>query len=169
MNYCCFELLLLLTLHKQFFLKSTWGVTYITGVIIADTTATSTVEGTLVPSDLGWGLVVYLEVLFARSVVMCMLFPILRRCGYGLTRAEAAVCVWGGLRGSVGLALALVRGGGKRWEMGRVRGCFVGLGIIRGFDFFFFLHVMTYKPNNQSDTTNTNNPPPPLTTLVARA
>jgi NhaP-type Na+/H+ or K+/H+ antiporter len=64
--------------------------------------------GSLSPSDLGWGVLVYLEVLFARAVVMCLLFPILKRCGYGLTRAEAAVCVWGGLRGSVGLALALV-------------------------------------------------------------
>ena len=92
----------------------------------------------MVPSDLGWGLVVYLEVLFARSVVMCMLFPILRRCGYGLTRAEATVCVWGGLRGAVGLALALVREGGKRWELRRVTGCFVGLGIIMDLFFVFF-------------------------------
>ena len=80
----------------------------LTGVIIAKTTTESTVEGTLSPSDLGWGLLVYFEVLFARSVIVGMLYPILRRCGYGLTPADAAVCVWGGLRGAVGLALALV-------------------------------------------------------------
>jgi NhaP-type Na+/H+ or K+/H+ antiporter len=80
----------------------------LTGVIIAETTVDSTVEGTLIPSDLGWGVVVYFEVIFARVVVVGLLFPILTRCGYGLTPADAAVCVWGGLRGAVGLALALV-------------------------------------------------------------
>jgi NhaP-type Na+/H+ or K+/H+ antiporter len=39
---------------------------------------------------------------------MTLSFPILTRCGYGLTPADAAVCIWGGLRGAVGLALALV-------------------------------------------------------------
>ena len=80
----------------------------LTGVIIAKTTTVSTVEGTLSPSDLGWGLLVYFEVLFARALIVGVLYPILRRCGYGLTPADAAVCVWGGLRGAVGLALALV-------------------------------------------------------------
>ena len=34
----------------------------LTGVIIAETTAENTGEGTLVVADLGWGVLVYLEV-----------------------------------------------------------------------------------------------------------
>ena len=51
---------------------------------------------------------VYIEVLFARAAVIAVLYPILRKCGYGLTLYDATVCWWGGLRGAVGLALALV-------------------------------------------------------------
>ena len=79
----------------------------LTGVIIAKTTNESTLAGTLHASDLGYGLLVYFEVLFARAVVIGILYPILTRRGYGLTLADATVCWWGGLRGAVGLALAL--------------------------------------------------------------
>ena len=79
----------------------------LTGVIIAKTTNESTLKGTLNASDLGYSLIVYFEVLFARAAVIVLLFPILTRRGYGLTFADAAVCWWGGLRGAVGLALAL--------------------------------------------------------------
>ena len=79
----------------------------LTGVIIAKTTNESTLAGTLRGEDLGWSLLVYFEVLFARAAVIGILFPILTRRGYGLTFADAAVCWWGGLRGAVGLALAL--------------------------------------------------------------
>ena len=79
----------------------------LTGVIIAKTTNESTLAGTLHASDLGWSLIVYFEVLFARAAVIGILYPILARRGYGLTLADAAVCWWGGLRGAVGLALAL--------------------------------------------------------------
>lgn len=38
-----------------------------------------------------------------------MLFsPLLKRMGYGLTWRNAAVMTWGGLRGAVSLALALL-------------------------------------------------------------
>ena len=76
-------------------------------MIIAKTTNESTLKGTLNASDLGYSLIVYFEVLFARAAVIVLLFPILTRRGYGLTFADAAVCWWGGLRGAVGLALAL--------------------------------------------------------------
>ena len=79
----------------------------LTGVIIAKTTNESTLAGTLRASDLGWSIIVYFEVLFARAAVIGILYPILARRGYGLTLADAAVCWWGGLRGAVGLALAL--------------------------------------------------------------
>ena len=80
----------------------------LTGVIIAEKTSESTSLGKIGAADLGWGLLVYAEVLAARAFVVACLFPILRRRGYGLTPADAAVCVWGGLRGAVGLA--------RRWR-----------------------------------------------------
>ena len=80
----------------------------LTGVIIVKTTNESTLAGTLTASDLGYGFLVYFEVLFARAAVIAFLYPILKRRGYGLTLADATVCWWGGLRGAVGLALALV-------------------------------------------------------------
>ena len=39
---------------------------------------------------------------------ICALSPLLKRTGYGLTWQEGAVLVYGGLRGAVGLALALI-------------------------------------------------------------
>ena len=35
-------------------------------------------------------------------------FPLLSRIGYGLSWQSALVIVWGGLRGAVGLSLALI-------------------------------------------------------------
>jgi len=51
---------------------------------------------------------IYPIVLFARGVAVLAFFPLLRRLGTGCTWKEAVVVWWGGLRGSVGLALALV-------------------------------------------------------------
>ena len=36
------------------------------------------------------------------------LFPVLKRVGYSMTWKDVVVITWGGLRGAVGLALALV-------------------------------------------------------------
>ena len=80
----------------------------LTGVIIAKTTTEAATDRTLTAGDAGYGLLVYLECLFARAVVIAVLYPILRKCGYGLTPYDATVCWLGGLRGAVGLALALV-------------------------------------------------------------
>ena len=43
-----------------------------------------------------------------RAFTVLLLSPILTRIGYGLTAKEAAVMVWGGLRGAVSLSLALL-------------------------------------------------------------
>lgn len=40
--------------------------------------------------------------------MVLLLYPILTRCGYGLSRREMIVLIYGGLRGAVGLALALI-------------------------------------------------------------
>ena len=36
------------------------------------------------------------------------LYPLLKQFGYGITNAEVYVVVWGGLRGALGLTLALM-------------------------------------------------------------
>ena len=50
---------------------------------------------------------IYPIVLFARGAAILIFFPLLKRVGTGCTWKEAVVMWWGGLRGSVGLALAL--------------------------------------------------------------
>ena len=44
----------------------------------------------------------------SRSATVLALYPALKRMGYGTNWKEAIVMVWGGLRGAVGLALALI-------------------------------------------------------------
>jgi len=51
---------------------------------------------------------IYPIVLFTRGFCIFLFFPILKRIGTGCTWQEAVVMWWGGLRGSVGLALGLV-------------------------------------------------------------
>ena len=43
----------------------------------------------------------------ARFIVVFALFPFLRKMGSGLTWQEAVFMGWGGLRGAVGLAMAI--------------------------------------------------------------
>lgn len=43
-----------------------------------------------------------------RGVTILILYPSLKRMGYGLTFKDSIVMTWGGLRGAVGLALALI-------------------------------------------------------------
>ena len=56
---------------------------------------------------IGQVIVVYILVVAIRLVVICLLYPILKRTGYGINWKTALVMLWGGLRGAVGLALAL--------------------------------------------------------------
>lgn len=42
-----------------------------------------------------------------RATVLMMAGPVLARIGYGLSWQNAVILCWGGLRGAVGLALAL--------------------------------------------------------------
>ena len=60
-------------------------------------------------ANYGWQIImIYPIVLFARGLAIVVFYPLLRRTGTGCTWQEAVVIWWGGLRGSVGLALALV-------------------------------------------------------------
>jgi NhaP-type Na+/H+ or K+/H+ antiporter len=59
-------------------------------------------------NQLGLNLVLWFILTFIRAFVVLVFSPILKNIGYGLTWKEAAVMVWGGLRGAVSLSLALL-------------------------------------------------------------
>ncbi|WP_065204377.1 cation:proton antiporter [Shewanella woodyi] len=52
--------------------------------------------------------VIFLGILVIRGGVILGLMPILARIGIGLTKEKSVVLIWGGLRGAVSLALALI-------------------------------------------------------------
>ena len=51
---------------------------------------------------------IYVAAHIARGLVSVVCWPVISTSGYGMSRAEAVVAWWGGLRGAVGLACALV-------------------------------------------------------------
>lgn len=44
----------------------------------------------------------------ARAIMVLIFLPFLKYFGYGVSRSEIIVLVWGGLRGALGLTLALM-------------------------------------------------------------
>jgi NhaP-type Na+/H+ or K+/H+ antiporter len=58
-------------------------------------------------TDWGTMIALYLLANVIRGAMLLLCYPALVRTGYGTTPANAAFMVWGGLRGAVGLALAL--------------------------------------------------------------
>lgn len=52
--------------------------------------------------------VLYIALMIIRMISIVVLMPVLERIGVGITREKATVLVWGGLRGAVSLALALI-------------------------------------------------------------
>eukprot|EP00927_Polykrikos_kofoidii_P071526 TRINITY_DN67788_c0_g1_i1.p1 TRINITY_DN67788_c0_g1~~TRINITY_DN67788_c0_g1_i1.p1 ORF type:complete len:1026 (+),score=207.36 TRINITY_DN67788_c0_g1_i1:67-3144(+) len=70
-------------------------------------TITGSIMGDVDLADYGWLLVTYVSTIAARGTMIAMLFPALQRMGPGLTWKDSMVMVWGGLRGAVGLALAI--------------------------------------------------------------
>jgi len=60
-------------------------------------------------SNWWWQLgVLYIVVHITRGSVVVFFYPFLRRWGYGISWKEAAIVVYGGLRGAVGLAMGLL-------------------------------------------------------------
>jgi NhaP-type Na+/H+ or K+/H+ antiporter len=59
-------------------------------------------------SDLGWLIVLYLFLTVLRGSIIFGLRPLMNLCGQTVTVQECIVCTWAGLRGSVGLVLAIV-------------------------------------------------------------
>jgi NhaP-type Na+/H+ or K+/H+ antiporter len=57
-----------------------------------------------------WGklFLFFILIMIIRALVVFLFLPVLRRWGYGLSFAESLVLIYGGLRGAVGLALALI-------------------------------------------------------------
>ena len=63
--------------------------------------------------DISWtGLLacvcIYIGINVIRLFVIFLFYPLMKRCGYGLTIRECILLGWGGLRGALGLTLALV-------------------------------------------------------------
>ncbi|MGL4851190.1 MAG: cation:proton antiporter [Phocaeicola sp.] len=59
-------------------------------------------------TDLGIVFIVYIGLNLIRGTMIFLFLPIMRRFNYGLTIKEAIVLSWGGLRGALGLVLALL-------------------------------------------------------------
>lgn len=60
------------------------------------------------PQDFSYLLILYLVLHIIRGISVACFSPILRSSGYGLTLHQSLILVWSGLRGAVGLALALM-------------------------------------------------------------
>ena len=71
------------------------------GIIIASRVA-------ITPISLIITVGVYLGVNLIRTAVIFIFYPVMKRLGYGIDRREAIILSWGGLRGALGLALALL-------------------------------------------------------------
>lgn len=76
---------------------------FLAGAITADITVSRATKS----NDFGYLLLVYVLVYVIRFIMLGFFYPILRRVGYGTSIPEVAVIGHGGLRGAVGLALAL--------------------------------------------------------------
>jgi len=59
-------------------------------------------------SDWGYMLIFFGLMSVIRASMIIISFPILQRTGYGTTFADAFFMTWGGLRGAIGLALAMI-------------------------------------------------------------
>lgn len=57
-----------------------------------------------------WGntCLLFLATNAARGIAITLLYPLLRRLGYGLSWREAVVLAYGSMRGAIGMALALI-------------------------------------------------------------
>ena len=56
-------------------------------------------------------LILYLGIHLVRAIMIALLFPFMKRSGYGMTLKDSVVIWYGALRGAVGLALALIVAG----------------------------------------------------------
>lgn len=59
-------------------------------------------------NDIWMLLIVYVIIHIARAIVIAVLYPFMKRAGYGLGKNHPQAMWWGALRGAIGLALALI-------------------------------------------------------------
>lgn len=57
---------------------------------------------------LGVLILIYIALNFIRFAMIMLLYPVMKRLGYGLTRRESVILTWGGLRGALAMTLALM-------------------------------------------------------------
>ncbi|CAD7944069.1 unnamed protein product [Amoebophrya sp. A120] len=65
-------------------------------------------QANLLPRDWIELIVLYFLVHLTRAIVVAVLYPFLKRSGYGMTMKECIILVYSGLRGAVGLAMAIL-------------------------------------------------------------
>lgn len=53
-------------------------------------------------------ILVYIGINVVRMLMIAIFYPLMKRSGYGLSKREAIILCWGGLRGALGLTLALM-------------------------------------------------------------
>ncbi|MDD3568863.1 MAG: sodium:proton antiporter, partial [Bacteroidales bacterium] len=53
-------------------------------------------------------ILIYISILVIRGLVLLLFYPLMKRIGYGLNPKDGIIAWWGGLRGAIGLALALI-------------------------------------------------------------
>ena len=96
--------------NVQHFIHELWEFTafgantlifLIVGVVIAERTV-------FTMNDIWMLLIVYVVIHLVRIVVIAVLYPLMRKNGYGMTYTDSKVLWWGALRGAIGLALALI-------------------------------------------------------------
>lgn len=62
----------------------------------------------------GWDwirmLIFWFLMIIARALMVITCYPVLRKSGYGITKKQIVVLIYGGLRGALGLCLALIVG-----------------------------------------------------------
>lgn len=58
-------------------------------------------------ADTGFGVAIYACMTVYRAIMLFGAIPLFKHAHYGFDWRDALVCIWGGLRGAVGLALAL--------------------------------------------------------------
>ena len=63
--------------------------------------------------DYSWGalgvlILIYIALNLIRFAMIMLLYPVMKRLGYGLTRRESVILTWGGLRGALAMTLALM-------------------------------------------------------------
>lgn len=76
----------------------------IVGVVIAEQTVFTLNDFVIL-------IIIYIGIHVVRAIVVSLLFPFMRKTGYGLDKKNAIVVWYGALRGAIGLALALIIAG----------------------------------------------------------